>query len=117
MHAVPVQTAAGYQPCPDCCRNGSRLAAPRATSPPTTTSVCANFTALHELVDGRLAALGLVDQDALRRSLDHAAAGMPVAFSEFEPVLAAEVWLRAVEATAGPPQWRPAATTTEGTSP
>lgn len=77
----------------------------------------ANLTALHELADGRLADLGLVDPNALRRSLDHAAAGMPVAFSEFEPVLAAEVWLRAVKATAEAPQRRPTATTTEGTGP
>jgi hypothetical protein len=38
-----------------------------------------------------------VDPDRLRQLLDHAAAGLPVTFSDFEPVRAAEVWLRAVD--------------------
>ncbi|MGH3519140.1 MAG: asparagine synthase-related protein [Haloechinothrix sp.] len=55
-----------------------------------------NTTELRELADGRLAERGLVDPDRLRRQLDHAEAGLRVAFSDFEPVLATEVWLRTV---------------------
>ncbi|UMP06894.1 albusnodin/ikarugamycin family macrolactam cyclase [Amycolatopsis sp. EV170708-02-1] len=56
----------------------------------------ANLPALHALADGRLAALGLVDPAALRRTLTMTAAGLPVAFSTVEPAIAAEVWLRAL---------------------
>lgn len=56
-----------------------------------------NLAALKDLAHGRLAAEGLVAPDRLDRLLEHAAAGLPVAFSKFEPLLAAEVWLRAVE--------------------
>ncbi|EFL12449.1 asparagine synthase [Streptomyces sp. AA4] len=57
----------------------------------------ANLPALHDLADGRLAALGLVDPDALRRSLTLTAAGLPAPFSTVEPAVAAEVWLRALD--------------------
>jgi asparagine synthase (glutamine-hydrolysing) len=67
----------------------------------------ANATVLRELIDGLLAERGLVDRDRLRRQLDHAQAGLPVAFSDFEPVLAAEVWLRTVDATHPVAQWPP----------
>ncbi|MGY6657629.1 albusnodin/ikarugamycin family macrolactam cyclase [Amycolatopsis sp. TRM77291] len=56
----------------------------------------ANLPALHALADGQLAALGLVDPAALRRTLTMTAAGLPVAFSTVEPAIAAEVWLRAL---------------------
>ncbi len=67
----------------------------------------ANAAALRELADGRLAERSLVDPDGLRRQLDHVEAGLPVTFSDFEPVLAAEVWLRAIETTAPVARWRP----------
>lgn len=67
----------------------------------------ANATALRELADGRLAERGLVDPDRLRRLLDHAAAGLPVTFSDFEPVLTAEIWLHAVDTAPAAAQWQP----------
>lgn len=67
----------------------------------------ANAAALRELADGRLAERGLVNPDRLRRQLDHVEAGLPVTFSDFEPVLAAEVWLRAIETTAPIARWGP----------
>ncbi|MGH3936544.1 MAG: hypothetical protein ACRDS1_16460 [Pseudonocardiaceae bacterium] len=67
----------------------------------------ANAAVLRELADGRLAERGLVDPDRLRRLLDHAAAGLPVAFSEFEPVLAAEIWLHAVDTAPAVTRWQP----------
>jgi asparagine synthase (glutamine-hydrolysing) len=66
----------------------------------------ANFAEINELVDGRLAELDLVRPSGLRRILSHAASGMPVAFSEFEPVIAAEVWLRATDAALRQMTWR-----------
>jgi asparagine synthase (glutamine-hydrolysing) len=66
-----------------------------------------NAMALRELADGRLAELGLVDPDRLRRQLVHVEAGLPVSFSDFEPVLAAEVWLRTVETTPPVARWQP----------
>ncbi|MGH3851962.1 MAG: asparagine synthase-related protein [Pseudonocardiaceae bacterium] len=67
----------------------------------------ANAAVLRELADGRLAARGLVDPDRLRRLLDHAAAGLPVTFSDFEPVLAAEIWLHAVDTAPAAATWQP----------
>jgi len=64
----------------------------------------ANLTELHALAGGRLAALGLVDPATFRRSLSMTAAGLPVPFSTVEPAVAAEVWLRAVDA-APPVVW------------
>lgn len=63
-----------------------------------------NLADLHALADGQLAALGLVDPAALRRTLTLTASGLPVAFSTVEPAIAAEVWLRAL-ATAPPVEW------------
>jgi asparagine synthase (glutamine-hydrolysing) len=68
----------------------------------------ANTAVLHDLADGALAGHGLLDVEQFRRQLRRAQAGLPVAFSEFEPVLAAEVWLRAIAAG------RPAARWTDG---
>lgn len=67
----------------------------------------ANAAVLRELTDGRLAERGLVDPDRLRRLLDHAAAGLPVTFSDFEPVLAAEIWLHAIDTAPAAAQWQP----------
>ncbi|WP_067797138.1 albusnodin/ikarugamycin family macrolactam cyclase [Actinomadura formosensis] len=64
----------------------------------------ANLAELHSLADGRLAALGLVDPAAFRRTLSMTAAGLPVPFSTVEPAVAAEVWLRAVD-MAQPVAW------------
>ncbi len=66
----------------------------------------ANAAVLRELADGRLADRGLVDPDQLRRLLDHAAAGLPITFSDFEPVLAAEIWLHAVDTAPAAAQWQ-----------
>jgi asparagine synthase (glutamine-hydrolysing) len=60
-----------------------------------------NLAAVKELAHGRLADEGLLDPVRMCTLLDLAAAGMPVDFSDIEPVLAAEVWLRAVEAGPG----------------
>ncbi len=68
----------------------------------------ANAEALRELADGRLAERGLVDPDRLRRQLDHVEAGLPVTFSDFEPVVAAEVWLCAIDTIPPAAQWQPA---------
>lgn len=67
----------------------------------------ANATVLRELADGRLAERGLVDPDRLRRLLGHAAAGLPVTFSDFEPALAAEIWLHAVDTAPVAARWQP----------
>ena len=58
----------------------------------------ANLSTVHDLVDGRLAELGLINPAALRHTLSAASAGVPVAFSAVEPAVAAEVWLRAIDA-------------------
>ncbi len=60
-----------------------------------------HLDAVLDLAGGRLAALGLVDPAGLRATLELASAGLPVAFADFEPVLAAEVWLRRL--AIGPP--------------
>ncbi|MGQ0778989.1 MAG: albusnodin/ikarugamycin family macrolactam cyclase [Pseudonocardiales bacterium] len=59
----------------------------------------ANLSVLHDLTDGRLAQLGLVNPAALRHTLTAVAAGVPVAFSAVEPAIAAEVWLRVMDAS------------------
>lgn len=58
----------------------------------------ANLSALHDLANGRLAELGLVNPAELRRTLTAVSAGLPVAFSTMEPTIAAEVWLQAIDA-------------------
>jgi asparagine synthase (glutamine-hydrolysing) len=70
----------------------------------------ANLPVLRELADGRLAELGLVQPARLCRVLDQAAAGLPISFSSFEPVIAAEVWLRSVHRAPSMPTWHPAGT-------
>ncbi|MGH3978674.1 MAG: albusnodin/ikarugamycin family macrolactam cyclase [Pseudonocardiaceae bacterium] len=69
----------------------------------------ANAPVLHELADGHLAALDLIHPAQLRRLLTHAQAGLPVTFSDFEPVLAAEIWLRAVAAAKPAARWHSSA--------
>jgi len=76
----------------------------------------ASAAALRELAHGWLADRGLVDPDRLRRQLDHAQAGLPVSFSDFEPVLAAEAWLRAIDTTHPAARWQSAGTTTARTA-
>lgn len=69
------------------------------------TGIRSHLAAVRDLTDGHLAQLGLINPAALRAVIDHAAAGLPAAFGEFEPAIAAEVWLRAI--TAAPPvPWR-----------
>lgn len=70
----------------------------------------ANASALYELVDGRLAALDLVHPARLHQLLAQVEAGLPVISSDFEPALAAEVWLRAVAAATPPARWERCAT-------
>ncbi len=63
-----------------------------------------NIAELNKLADGHLADMGLVDPGVLRRELNLAASGLPVAFSAVEPAVAAEVWLRALN-SASPVRW------------
>ncbi|MGH3912758.1 MAG: albusnodin/ikarugamycin family macrolactam cyclase [Pseudonocardiaceae bacterium] len=65
----------------------------------------ANASVLHEFADGHLASLDLVNPVRLRQLLAHAEAGLPVTSSDFEPALAAEVWLRAVAAAEPAARW------------
>jgi len=58
----------------------------------------ANLAAVADLVDGRLAELGLANPAALRRIVPLAAAGVPAAYSALETAVSAEVWLRAIDA-------------------
>jgi asparagine synthase (glutamine-hydrolysing) len=64
----------------------------------------ANRADLLPLADGHLAGAGLVAPTALRTMLTQTAAGLQVALAGLESVLAAEVWLRAVNA-APPIAW------------
>lgn len=65
----------------------------------------ANSAVLHDLADGALAEHGLLDVAQFRQQLRRAQAGLPVAFSEFEPVLAVEVWLRTISASPPAARW------------
>lgn len=71
-----------------------------------------NLASLHDLADGRLAALNLIDVREFRRTLTMTAAGLPVPFASVEPAVTAEVWLRALE-TAPAVEWMPAQDATE----
>jgi asparagine synthase (glutamine-hydrolysing) len=51
------------------------------------------------MADGQLAKLGLLDKTRFHATLELAAAGIPAAYSAVEPVVSAEVWLRAVGST------------------
>jgi asparagine synthase (glutamine-hydrolysing) len=62
----------------------------------------ANLPAMLGLADGRLAALGLIDPGQLRTAIRSAAAGLPAVFGLLEPALAAETWLRSLEAAPAP---------------
>lgn len=64
----------------------------------------ANIDELGSLVDGHLAVLGLIDPAQFRRTLERAAAGVDAAFAVIEPVIVAEVWLRALDASP-PVRW------------
>lgn len=72
-----------------------------------------NASALYELADGHLAALDLIHPARLRQLLAQVEAGLPVISSEFEPVLAAEVWLRRVADAMQSALWEPCATSVE----
>mgnify|MGYP000727458314 CR=1 FL=1 len=68
----------------------------------------ANLPALLVMVNGHLAAAGLVDPAAVRNALMLAAAGVPDTFIPAQSVIATEAWLRALDAAA-PVPWEPAA--------
>lgn len=66
----------------------------------------AHLDALTELVDGALAARGLIDPGRYRALLARAAAGAPgVGFHQLNPVLATEVWLRGIAHTPAVARW------------
>ncbi|MGH3857384.1 MAG: hypothetical protein ACRDR6_28655, partial [Pseudonocardiaceae bacterium] len=60
---------------------------------------------LHDLVDGELAALGLIKPKPLHDVINLAALGLPVNLTSIEMLLSAEAWLRAVKAAPATP-WR-----------
>ncbi|MBV8828617.1 MAG: albusnodin/ikarugamycin family macrolactam cyclase [Pseudonocardiales bacterium] len=60
---------------------------------------------LHNLVDGELTALGLINPQPLHDAIDLAALGLPVNLTGIERLLATEAWLRAVK-TAPATAWR-----------
>ena len=64
----------------------------------------ANLAALHELADGYLVVLGLVQPARLRQVFTAAAAGTPGAFESVDAVISAEVWLRSLH-SAAPVVW------------
>lgn len=53
---------------------------------------------MHDLVDGELAALGLINPKPLHDAIDLAALGLPVNLTSIERFLAAESWLRTAKA-------------------
>lgn len=57
----------------------------------------ANRVAVDGLADGRLTELGLVDPAVFRRMVARAVAGIPDAYGMVEPVVSAEIWLRAID--------------------
>lgn len=61
--------------------------------------VHAHASAMHDLVDGELAALGLINPKPLHDAINLAALGLPVNLTSIERLLATEAWLRAVKAT------------------
>jgi asparagine synthase (glutamine-hydrolysing) len=78
--------------------------------------VRAHHAALHRLADGHLADAGLIDPVWMRRQIDAAAAGLDVTWSQLQPPLAAEAWLRAL-AAATPVRWTVQRTTSGKTTP
>ncbi|QKW21107.1 asparagine synthase [Kitasatospora sp. NA04385] len=65
----------------------------------------ANQSAVLDLVDGHLAALGLLRPAALRSLLRNAALGVDVPWGLIEPVLGTELWLRAAESVTRAVRW------------
>lgn len=81
-------------------------------SPDYFTGLRVNLPALLDLADGRLAALGLIDTEALRSSLRAAAAGAAgstVCLPQMDAALSVEGWLRSHE-RAEPVRWTRSAT-------
>ncbi|WP_370012865.1 albusnodin/ikarugamycin family macrolactam cyclase [Nocardiopsis sp. LDBS0036] len=64
----------------------------------------AHLPEISVLVDGWLAGHGLIDPQTMREELRAAASGRDTPWGLLEPVIAAEVWGRAVEAST-PPSW------------
>lgn len=62
----------------------------------------AHLSEVSSLLDGWLAGHGLVDQRVLRQELRMAASGRETSWGLLEPVISAEVWGRAVEASPAP---------------
>ncbi|RJQ83392.1 asparagine synthase [Pseudonocardiaceae bacterium YIM PH 21723] len=62
--------------------------------------------ALRQLACGELAERGLIEPGPLIELIDRGAAGMPVLFSDLEPVLAIEAWLRTLTANAPAAAWQ-----------
>ncbi|GAB2500721.1 albusnodin/ikarugamycin family macrolactam cyclase [Nocardiopsis aegyptia] len=67
-----------------------------------------NLTSVLKLADGWLAGHGIIDPRVLRSELRRAASGRPTAWGLIEPVIAAEVWARSVEAGRAPVWFREA---------
>ncbi|MFJ7423208.1 hypothetical protein ACIQXD_32085 [Streptomyces uncialis] len=65
----------------------------------------ANQAIALELADGRLADLGLVRPAVLRSLLRRAVLGVEVPWGLLEPLLGAELWLRAGEIATGQVRW------------
>ncbi|GLZ28086.1 asparagine synthase [Lentzea sp. NBRC 105346] len=59
-----------------------------------------NLAQLHDLADGYLAVLGLVDPARLRHAMTSAAAGLPGAFQSVDTVISTEAWLRSLHSAA-----------------
>jgi asparagine synthase (glutamine-hydrolysing) len=64
-----------------------------------------NIDEVKELAHGQMKDANLVDPHRLCILLDRVSAGIPVAFSAFEPLVAAEVWLRALTAAPTDEEW------------
>ncbi|MFJ8629093.1 albusnodin/ikarugamycin family macrolactam cyclase [Kitasatospora sp. NPDC093550] len=60
----------------------------------------AHLAAVSDLADGRLAELGLIEPGEVRKTLRKAVIGVRTPFGSLEPMLAMEVWLRALDRTA-----------------
>jgi asparagine synthase (glutamine-hydrolysing) len=67
-----------------------------------------HHTQLRHLTRGQLAERGLIDPEAMAGLIDQAAAGVPVLFSDFEPLLATEAWLRVLADHTSAASWPPA---------
>ncbi|MDH6132845.1 asparagine synthase (glutamine-hydrolyzing) [Kitasatospora sp. MAA4] len=65
----------------------------------------ANKSQVLDLVDGHLAEHGLIRPAAVRALLSHALLGVDIPWGRIEPVLGAELWLRAAEVTPSTVRW------------